>query len=67
MGSAVLSVVFGTPPAKTGSGYENYRDSFATTAVPLIMLLIILILGVYLPDPVRHICADAAALLEVRP
>ncbi len=67
MGSTVLSVVFGTPPEKTGTGYENYRDTFATTGVPLIMLLIIFVLGVYLPDPVRHICADAAALLEVRP
>jgi hydrogenase-4 component F len=65
MGSTVLSVVFGSPLKKTGD--ENYRETLATTGAPLIMLLIILVLGVYLPDPVRHICADAAALLEVRP
>jgi hydrogenase-4 component F len=65
MGSTVLSVVFGTPLDRKGD--ENYRETFATTGVPLIMLLIVLVLGVYLPEPVRHICAEAAALLEVRP
>ncbi len=65
MGTTVLSVVFGTPPGKTGD--KDYRETFATTGMPLLMLLIIFVLGVYLPDSVRHIFADAAALLEVRP
>lgn len=65
MGSTVLSVVFGSPPEKKGD--ENYRETLVIAGVPLVMLLIILVLGVYLPEPIRRIFADAAALLEVRP
>ncbi|MBW6521506.1 MAG: hydrogenase [Desulfoarculaceae bacterium] len=65
MGTTVLSVVFGTPSENAGD--KDYRETFTTTGAPLIMLLILLVLGLYLPDSVRHIFIDAAALLEVRP
>ncbi|MCX5875275.1 MAG: proton-conducting transporter membrane subunit [Deltaproteobacteria bacterium] len=65
MGSTVLSVVFGKPLERKGD--TNYRETIMTTGTPLIMLLIILLLGLYLPESGRKLFADAAALLEVKP
>jgi len=65
MGSTVLSVVFGTPLERKGD--TNYRETMVTTGTPLVLLLIILLLGLYLPEPARKLFADAAALLEVKP
>ncbi|MFA7348130.1 MAG: proton-conducting transporter membrane subunit [Desulfurivibrionaceae bacterium] len=65
MGSTVLSVVFGTPLERKGD--TNYRETIVTTGTPLILLLIILVLGLYLPEPARKLFAEAAALLEVKP
>ncbi|MHB1014644.1 MAG: proton-conducting transporter transmembrane domain-containing protein [Desulfurivibrionaceae bacterium] len=65
MGSTVLSVVFGKPPERKGD--PDYRETIMTTGTPLILLLVILVLGLYLPEPARKIFADAAALLEVKP
>ena len=65
MGSTVLSVVFGTPLERKGD--TNYRETIVTTGTPLVLLLIILLLGLYLPEPARKLFAEAAALLEVRP
>lgn len=68
MGSTVLSVIFGNPPEPPAKLADaNYRETLATTGAPLIMLLLILVFGVYLPEPLRVMVADAAALLEVRP
>lgn len=65
MGSTVLSVVFGTPLERKGD--TNYRETIMTTGTPLVLLLIILLLGLYLPEPARKLFAEAAALLEVKP
>jgi hydrogenase-4 component F len=65
MGSTVLSIVFGTSPERKGD--TNYRETFMTTGTPLVLLLIILVLGIYLPEPARKLFAEAAALLEVKP
>lgn len=65
MGSTVLSVVFGTPTERKGD--TNYRETIVTTGTPLALLLIILLLGLYLPEPARKLFAEAAALLEVKP
>ena len=65
MGSTVLSVVFGQPTA--GKGDKNYRETIMTTGTPLALLLIVLLLGLYLPESARKLFADAAALLEVKP
>lgn len=65
MGSTVLSVVFGTPVERKGD--TNYRETIMTTGTPLVLLLIILLLGLYLPEPARKLFAEAAALLEVKP
>ncbi|OGQ99312.1 MAG: hydrogenase [Deltaproteobacteria bacterium RIFOXYD12_FULL_55_16] len=65
MGSTVLSVVFGTPTERKGD--PDYRETMVTTGTPLVLLLIILFLGIYLPEPARKLFAEAADLLEVRP
>lgn len=65
MGSTVLSVVFGTPLERKGD--TNYRETLMTTGTPLVLLLIILFLGLSLPEPARKLFAEAAALLEVKP
>jgi hydrogenase-4 component F len=64
MGSTVLSVVFGPPSDRPGD--RNYQETLLTVGTPLLLLLIILIMGVYLPEPARKLFADAAALLEVK-
>lgn len=67
MGSTVMSVIFGDPPATPAKLADaNYRETFATTGAPLVLLIIILILGIYLPEPLRRMAQDAAALLEVQ-
>lgn len=65
MGSTVLSIVFGTPLERKGD--TNYRETIMTTGTPLVLLLIILLLGLYLPESARKLVAEAAALLEVKP
>jgi hydrogenase-4 component F len=64
MGSTVLSVVFGPPSDRPGD--RNYQETLLTVGTPLLLLLIILIMGVYLPEPARKLFADAAALLEIK-
>ncbi len=66
MGGTVLSVVFGRPPTEQ-TGDRDYRETPATTGAPLVMLLLVLLLGLYLPEPLRTLCGEAAALLEAQP
>jgi hydrogenase-4 component F len=65
MGSTVLSVVFGTPTERQGD--KNYRENLSTAGTPLVLLLIILVLGIYLPESASKLFSDAATLLEVKP
>jgi hydrogenase-4 component F len=65
MGSTVLRVVFGTPSERQED--TRCRETLLNTGTPLFLLFIILMLGVYLPEPARKLIADAAALLEVKP
>ncbi|BCR03678.1 hydrogenase [Desulfuromonas versatilis] len=63
MGATVLSVAQGDPPA----GEAPFRDRLLLVAPPLGFLLAILLLGLYLPEPLRHLLENAASLLEVQP
>jgi len=65
MGSTTLTVILGRPPANVND--TSYRDSVLTVGAPLVMLLLVVALGVYLPDPATKLFADAAALLEITP
>jgi hydrogenase-4 component F len=63
MGATVLGMVQGTPDAAAES---TYKDSLLLVAPPFFLLLLVLVLGLYLPPPLRHLLDDAVALLEVR-
>jgi len=69
MGATVLAVVQGSdsghgkgPQARLG----GYRDDFLTTAPILLFMACVLMLGVYIPEPLRATLEEAARLLEVR-
>jgi hydrogenase-4 component F len=65
MGATVLRVVYGRPSAAARA--IHYRDGRLTLLPPLLMLLMVLVLGVYIPAPLRHLLDDAAHFLQVRP
>jgi hydrogenase-4 component F len=64
MASTVLPVVMGDAPPQTGD--NPYRDSFLTIAPPFLLMGVILILGLWLPAPLKALLRDGASLLEVR-
>jgi hydrogenase-4 component F len=64
MASTVLAVVTGKIPRelpKTG-----YRDCMLTVAPPLLLMAVVLLLGLWLPAPLRQTLQDASVLLEVK-
>ena len=65
MGGTVLAVVQGRPRAAAGK--SGFRDSWRTVLPIVALLLIVLMLGLYLPPPLQSLLRDAAAFLEVRP
>lgn len=64
MGATVLAVVQGTP--SDAAPPQGYRDSIATVAPICVAMLIVLLLGVYLPAPLETLLRDAANYLEMR-
>lgn len=65
MASTVLPMVMGDAPPDVPEG--SYRDRFLTIAPPLALMGLVLLLGLWLPAPLRDLLQDAARLLEVRP
>jgi hydrogenase-4 component F len=65
MGRTVLTVVQGRPSA--AGRRTHYRDGFFTGFPVLVSLLLVLLLGVYIPAPLQTLLRDAAHYLEVRP
>jgi len=66
MSSTVLPATMG-PPLEKPPDADAFRDSFLTTASPLVLLAVVLCLGVWLPAPLRDLFTQAASLLEVKP
>jgi len=65
MGSTVLPMVQGTP--SEAAGRTTFRDD-ALTAGPIVgLMLLVLLLGLTLPGPLRALIDDAVAYLQVRP
>lgn len=64
MGSTVLTVVQGTPPAEQTE--NGYHDRMATCAPILLFMALVLLLGLYVPPPLDALLREAAAFLEVR-
>ena len=62
MSLTVLPVVLGEPPKNRER--TKYRDTPLLAGPPFVLLLIIALLGLWLPQPLYRIVTDAAALLE---
>jgi hydrogenase-4 component F len=62
MGVTVLTVVQGRPSPQARAG--EYRDGFFTAAPLLMLMLLVLMLGLYIPAPLRDTLNEAAGLLN---
>lgn len=63
MGATVLAATQG----EAGEKVAGFRDHFLLYISPLVLLLVILLIGVYIPDALQQALQDAADLLEVHP
>jgi hydrogenase-4 component F len=63
MGSTVLAATQGKAEAKT----SGFRDRLLLCISPTVFILLVLVLGVYIPEPLQQALQNAAALLEVQP
>jgi hydrogenase-4 component F len=61
MGSTVLAVTLGPPSDRANLG--KYRDTMLSVGPPLFMLLLVLVLGLYLPVPIRKMLTEAAGVV----
>ena len=66
MGATVLAVVQGDPP-ETVAKTTSYRDTFGLVLPILLLMGLVLMLGLYLPEPLETLLRDAARSLEVYP
>jgi hydrogenase-4 component F len=65
MGSTVLAVVQG--PAPETRAPSGYHDTFATTAPIVLSLLLVLLLGLFIPQPLESLLRAAAQFVEGQP
>jgi hydrogenase-4 component F len=65
MGRTVLTLVQGRP--SPAGRRTRYRDGFFTGFPVLVSLLLVLLLGVYIPAPLQSLLDVAKQYLEVRP
>ncbi len=63
MGTTVLAATQGEPEQKS----PLFRDRPLLYLSPLCFILLVLLLGVYIPEPLQAALHQAAALLEVQP
>jgi hydrogenase-4 component F len=63
MGATVLRVVQGEPSAAARSGH--YKEGFLTVAPAIAFLVLVVLMGVYIPPPVSAALRDAASFLEL--
>lgn len=65
MALTVLPMVMGDVPEDSET--TSYRDTVWTVGPPLGLLMLVFLLGVWIPAPLTALLREAAALLEVRP
>jgi len=66
MASTILPMMMGNAPPENAAAV-GYRDRFLTVAPPLALVAVILVLGIWLPEPFRRLLDDAVRLLEAQP
>ena len=64
MGATVLTVVQGRSPANANN--TPYRDGFLTAAPVVILMVMVLLIGLYIPAPLVTMLKDAVSFLEGR-
>lgn len=64
MGTTVLAVVQGRPLANTQD--MGYRDNLFTCLPIAVLMGLVLLLGLYIPDPINALLRDGAVFLEGR-
>jgi hydrogenase-4 component F len=64
MGATVLAVVQGEPPEAARA--TRFRDRFGNTAPIAALVALLLVLGIFVPAPLRDLVAAAAAFVEGR-
>jgi hydrogenase-4 component F len=62
MGSTVLAVVQGNAPERTEP--NGFHDSISTGVPILLFMVLVLLLGIYVPPPLESLLRAAAAFLE---
>jgi len=70
MSRTVLRAVQGRAPVPTpggGGSASPYREGFLTTAPPFALMLLVLLLGLVIPDQLNVLLQDAVRFLEVQP
>jgi hydrogenase-4 component F len=65
MGATVLKVVQGRPPVAARD--TPYRDGFFTGLPIVVLLMIVLMLGLYIPGPLNDLLLEAVRFLEGHP
>ncbi|MEA3464507.1 MAG: proton-conducting transporter membrane subunit [Thermodesulfobacteriota bacterium] len=63
MGATILAATQGDPGQKT----PQFQDRILLYISPLSFMLLVLLIGVYIPEPLQTALREAAALLEVHP
>ncbi|MFH1217419.1 MAG: proton-conducting transporter membrane subunit [Pseudomonadota bacterium] len=62
MSATVMTVSLGTPMEMEETP-DNIGENFMTVASPLVLMAAVLVLGLYLPEPLRRLLQDAAGLM----
>ena len=65
MGTTVLKVVQGRAPVEVRA--EAHHETFLTGAPVLVFMALVLLLGLYIPPPLRALLTDAVRFLEGQP
>jgi hydrogenase-4 component F len=65
MGSTVLRTVQGRAPISSRA--TAYRDTMLTGLPPLALMALVLLLGLYIPGPLRTLLDDGVRFLEAKP
>ena len=64
MGATVLAVVLGNPPDHLQP--TKFRDSISTGGPILLFVALVLLLGIYIPTPLKSLLTEAAAQLTAK-
>jgi hydrogenase-4 component F len=63
MALTVLPVVLGEPPERETDSPEPYCDSFVSVMPLMVLMAIMLVLGIWVPSPLKNLLTEAAGLL----